>query len=86
MVYIKSNKKSIIQSEKKRKFNISRRSMIKTLIKRVISSINSGDKCKAENNFSFLKSILDRQANKNLLHKNKASRFKSNLALKINNM
>ncbi|MCR3754927.1 MAG: 30S ribosomal subunit protein S20 [Candidatus Westeberhardia cardiocondylae] len=86
MVNIKSSKKRILQSEKKRKYNISQRSMMKTFIKKSFLSICSGDKKDAEYKFCLLQSILDRQVSKGLLHKNKAARYKSVLISKINLM
>ncbi|MCP1065525.1 30S ribosomal protein S20 [Serratia symbiotica] len=86
MANIKSAKKRAIQSEKRRKHNASRRSMVRTFIKKVDAAITAGDKEAAQNAFSIMQPLVDRQADKGLFHKNKAARHKSNLAARINAM
>ncbi|CEN32340.1 30S ribosomal protein S20 [Candidatus Westeberhardia cardiocondylae] len=86
MVNIKSSKKRIFQSEKRRKYNMSQRSMIRTYIKKVRFFIKNGDKKNASSAFSLLQPILDRQVNKKLFHRNKVARYKSNLMIKINSI
>ncbi len=84
MANIKSAKKRAIQSEKRRKHNASRRSMMRTFLKKTIVAIAAGDKEAATKAFSEAQPILDRMATKGLIHKNKAARHKSNLAAQIN--
>ncbi|MGL9734810.1 MAG: 30S ribosomal protein S20 [Symbiopectobacterium sp.] len=84
MANIKSAKKRAVQSEKRRKHNASRRSMTRTFIKKVYAVIATGDKEAAQKAFNDMQPIVDRQASKGLIHKNKASRHKSNLAAQIN--
>ena len=48
MANIKSAKKRAIQSEKARKHNASRRSMMRTFIKKVYAAIEAGDKAAAQ--------------------------------------
>ncbi|MEI4259822.1 MAG: 30S ribosomal protein S20 [Candidatus Dasytiphilus stammeri] len=79
MANLKSSKKRIIKSEKRRKQNVSQRSMLRTFIKKVYSSIKIGDKLSATNAFNIMQPIVDRLATKGLIHKNKAARHKSNL-------
>ncbi|MFB6422155.1 MAG: 30S ribosomal protein S20 [Candidatus Malihini olakiniferum] len=83
MANIKSAKKRTLQSEKRRKCNASRRSMMRTFIKKVYMAIAASDKEAAQKAFSDMQPIVDRQANKGLIHKNKAARHKSNLAAQI---
>jgi small subunit ribosomal protein S20 len=83
---IKSAKKRAVQSEKRRQHNASRRSMMRTFIKKVYAAIDAGDKDAAQNAFSAMQPIVDRQASKGLIHKNKAARHKSNLTARINAM
>lgn len=83
---IKSAKKRAIQSEKRRKHNASRRSMMRTFIKKVYVAIATGDKAAAQSAFSAMQPIVDRQAGKGLIHKNKAARHKSKLIAQINAM
>ncbi|HHL2499077.1 TPA: 30S ribosomal protein S20 [Yersinia enterocolitica] len=86
MANIKSAKKRAVQSEKRRKHNASRRSMVRTFIKKVYAAIAAGDKDTAQNAFNEMQPIVDRQASKGLIHKNKAARHKSNLVAQINAM
>jgi len=80
---IKSAKKRAIQSEKRRQHNASRRSMMRTLTKKVIVAIASGNKEEATAAFVAAQPILDRMAAKGLIHANKAARVKSRLSAKI---
>ncbi|MBB1526791.1 30S ribosomal protein S20 [Pectobacterium carotovorum subsp. carotovorum] len=86
MANIKSAKKRAVQSEKRRKHNASRRSMMRTFIKKVYAAIAVGDKEAAQKAFNDMQPIVDRQAGKGLIHKNKAARHKSNLVARINVM
>ncbi|WP_127959806.1 30S ribosomal protein S20 [Serratia microhaemolytica] len=86
MANIKSAKKRAVQSEKRRKHNASRRSMVRTFIKKVYAAIATGDKEAAQNAFNVMQPIVDRQASKGLIHKNKAARHKSNLIKQISAM
>lgn len=86
MANIKSAKKRIVQSEKRRKHNASRRSMMRTYIKKVYASITSGDKSLAESAYIEMQAVVDKQAAKGLIHKNKASRHKANLLKQIRAM
>jgi small subunit ribosomal protein S20 len=80
---IKSAKKRAVTSEKRRKHNASRRSMMRTFTKKVIAAIQAGDKEAATQALAVATPILDRYATKGLIHKNKAARHKSRLAAKI---
>ncbi|MDU6411180.1 MAG: 30S ribosomal protein S20 [Yersiniaceae bacterium] len=86
MANIKSAKKRAVQSEKRRKHNASRRSMMRTFIKKVYAAIATGDKETAQKAFNEMQPLVDRQASKGLIHKNKAARHKSNLTAQINAM
>jgi len=80
----KSAKKRAVTSEKRRQHNASRRSMMRTLVKKVTAAIDAGDKELATKEFATATPILDRYATKGLIHKNKAARSKSRLSAKIN--
>ncbi|MGL4734038.1 MAG: 30S ribosomal protein S20 [Enterovibrio sp.] len=86
MANIKSAKKRAIQSEKSRQHNASRRSMMRTYLKKTIAAIASGDKAAATAAFATAQPILDRMASKGLIHKNKAARHKSKIAAQIKAM
>lgn len=86
MANIKSAKKRAVTSEKRRKHNASNRSMMRTFIKKVYAAIATGDKETAQKAFNEMQPIVDRQASKGLIHKNKAARHKSNLTAQINKL
>ncbi len=86
MANIKSAKKRVIKSEQQRQHNTSRRSMMRTFIKKVYAAVASQDKDQAVKAFSTMQPILDRLATKGLIHKNKASRHKSTLMAHIKAM
>ena len=83
MANIKSAKKRVITSEKARRHNASRRSMMRTFMKRVVTAIEAGQKETAQEAFTALVPVLDRYATKGLIHKNKAARHKSRLNAQI---
>ena len=83
MANIKSAKKRVITSEKARRHNASRRSMMRTYMKKVVSAIEAGQKEAAQEAFNALVPVLDRYATKGLIHKNKAARHKSRFNAKI---
>ncbi|WP_087016368.1 30S ribosomal protein S20 [Thaumasiovibrio subtropicus] len=84
MANIKSAKKRAITSEKRRQHNASRRSMMRTFMKKVFAAIEAGDKAAATQAFAEMQPVLDRAATKGLVHKNKAARHKARLSAKIN--
>lgn len=84
MANIKSAKKRVITSEKARRHNASRRSMMRTYMKKVVSAIEAGQKEAAQEAFTALVPVLDRYATKGLIHKNKAARHKSRFNAQIN--
>ncbi|SLM64669.1 SSU ribosomal protein S20p [Dickeya aquatica] len=60
--------------------------MMRTFIKKVYAAIASGDKEAAQKAFNDMQPVVDRQASKGLIHKNKAARHKSNLTAQISAM
>ncbi len=79
-------KKRARQNEKARKHNASMRSMGRTYLKKVLSAIQSGDKAAAQAAYVAAVSVIDRIADKGLIHKNKAARHKSRLNAKLKAM
>lgn len=65
------------------KHNSSLRSMYRTSIKRVRQAIAAGDQTTANEIFQKASSVIDRVADKNIIHKNKAARHKSRLSAAI---
>ena len=78
-----SARKRARQAETHRRHNASRRSMMRTYIKKVVNAIEAGDKEAATAAFAVVTPILDRMATKGLIHKNKAARHKSRFAAQI---
>lgn len=67
------------QAEKRRAHNASQRSMVRTYIKRVQAAIGSSDAASAEAAFTAAVPVIDRMADRGIMHKNKAARHKSRL-------
>lgn len=74
------------QSEKHREHNASQRSMIRSTIKKVVAAVEAKNKAEAETAYAEMVPVLDRYANRGLLHKNKAARHKSRLSAHIKAM
>lgn len=71
------------QAEKARLHNGSLRSMVRTYIKKVVAAIQSGDAEKAKTAYAAAVPVIDRIADKGIIHKNKAARHKSRLNAQI---
>lgn len=71
------------QAVKQRAHNASLRSTLRTAIKRVRQAIASGDKAAAQGMFNQSMAVVDRIADKKIIHKNKAARHKSRLSAQI---
>ncbi|MCB1615959.1 MAG: 30S ribosomal protein S20 [Pseudomonadales bacterium] len=80
------SKKRARQAEKRRKHNASLRSTVRTYLKKVIAAIESGDKEAAKAAYASAVPVVDRMADKGIIHKNKASRHKSRLNAQIKAM
>lgn len=68
------------QAEKRRSHNASLRSMVRTYIKNVVKAIDAKDLEKAQAAFTAAVPVIDRMADKGIIHKNKAARHKSRLS------
>ena len=86
MANIKSSLKRIRLQEKFAARNKSKRTLMKTNIKKFDAAVSEGDREKVESAFKVAAKTVDRAATKGLIHKNKAARRKSAMAKKINNM
>ncbi len=67
------------QAESRRNHNASFRSMISTYIKKVDAAVESKDYDGATAAYHAAVPIIDRMADKGIIHKNKAARHKSRL-------
>ncbi|MEP4486667.1 30S ribosomal protein S20 [Marinobacter alexandrii] len=76
-------KKRARQSEKRRTHNASLRSLVRTNIKKVLAAIESGDAEQAKTAYASAVPVIDRMADKGIIHKNKAARHKSRLNAQV---
>ena len=83
MANTNSARKAARQSQHRRAHNMGLRSELRTAIKTVRKAIESGDKTVAQKVFREAVSVVDRIADKDIIHKNKAARHKSQLAGQI---
>jgi small subunit ribosomal protein S20 len=74
------------QAEKQRQHNASLRSGLRSAVKKIIKAIAGGDKATAQKVYGESASVIDRIADKRIIHKNKAARHKSRLAAAIKSM
>tara|TARA_R110002049_G_scaffold96993_5_gene236846 strand:- start:3726 stop:3992 length:267 start_codon:yes stop_codon:yes gene_type:complete len=76
-------KKRARQAEKRRSHNASLRSLVRTVIKKVNAAIGSGDQAAAKTAYDNAVPVIDRMADKGIIHKNKAARHKSRLNAQV---
>jgi small subunit ribosomal protein S20 len=86
MANTKGARKAARQSEKRRRHNASLNSELGTAIKSVAKAIQAGDKAAARKALSEASGVIDRIADKHIIHKNKAARHKSRLAQRLRAM
>lgn len=76
-------KKRARQAEATRQRNASQKSELRTAVKKVRKAIASGDKAAAAKTLQESQAVMDRVADKKIVHKNMVSRTKSRLASAI---
>ena len=81
-----SAKKRARQSEVRRTHNASLRSMVRTSIKKVVRAIEAKDVDTAKTEYAAAVPVIDRMADKGIIHKNKAARHKSRLNAQIKSL
>ena len=86
MANTNSARKRSRQAEKQRRHNSGLRSTLRSAIKDVSKAIASGDKDVAKQALRSTAAVVDRIADKKIIHKNKAARHKSRLAAAIKAM
>lgn len=86
MANIRSAQKRARQSEERRQRNKARRTRMRTSIKRVLKAVKSGDREQAQQAYQDAVRVIDRTANRGIIHKNKAARHKSRLNAKIRSL
>ena len=78
-----SAKKRARQAENRRVHNASLRSMVRTSIKKVVRAIEAKDVELAKTEYAAAVPVIDRMADKGIIHKNKAARHKSRLNAQV---
>ncbi|RRJ83248.1 30S ribosomal protein S20 [Aestuariirhabdus litorea] len=81
-----SAKKRARQAENRRQHNASLRSYVRTTIKKVLAAVNANDQEQAQAAYAAAVPVIDRMADKGIIHKNKAARHKSRLNTKVKAM
>jgi small subunit ribosomal protein S20 len=86
MANIASARKRARQSVVLNAHNSSLRSTLRTAMKTVRKAIAAGDKVNATKSMRACQSVVDRIADKRIIHKNAASRYKSRLNAAVKSM
>jgi len=81
-----SARKRVRQNAKARQRNRARKSMVKTQIKQFEQTLGEGNLEPAQQQYRLLTKKLDKVAATSTLHKNTASRLKSRLARRLNDL
>jgi small subunit ribosomal protein S20 len=81
-----SAKKAVRKIARRTAVNRSRRSQMRTYIRKVEEAIASGDASLAQNAFDQAQPLIMRAAQKGIIHKNAASRKVSRLAVRVNGL
>jgi small subunit ribosomal protein S20 len=74
------------QAVKTNAHNASLRTMLRSAVKKITKAVEAGDKKAAAASFAENVSVIDRIADKKIIHKNKAARHKSRLNAAIKAM
>jgi small subunit ribosomal protein S20 len=83
MANTKSAEKRNRQNVQARERNRAHRSTLRTAVKKLRSAVASGDAARAQELLPETLSVIDKTAQKKVIHANTASRYKSRLAKKV---
>ena len=83
MPIIKSAKKALRGSERKRVFNVRRKRAMKSVIKEITKLVSVGNKKEAEGKLPTAYKAIDKATKRGVIKKNNASRKKSRLTKMI---
>lgn len=72
------------QAQTHRTRNVSHRSKVRTYIKKVVTTVETGDREAAQAALMEAIPVIDKMASKGIMHRNKAARHKSRLTAKVN--
>jgi small subunit ribosomal protein S20 len=79
-------KKRARQNDKQRAHNAALRTQLRSAVKKVKAAVAAGDQTAATKQMQVSQSVIDRIADKKIVHKNMASRVKSNLVKAVKAM
>ena len=82
----KSAKKRVRQNETRRAVNRSRRSSLRTQVKKLRAAIAGSDQNGSQELLNPTVSAIDKAVNKGVLHKNTAARYKSRLTAHVSGL
>ncbi|MGI8469756.1 MAG: 30S ribosomal protein S20 [Pyrinomonadaceae bacterium] len=82
----KSAKKRVRQNEKRRAINRTRRSGLRTQIKKLRTAVAGADQNGSQELLNPTVSAIDKAVNKGVLHKNTAARYKSRLTAHVGSL
>ena len=83
MPHTRHAKKTLRQNEKRRQANKTKRSAMRTYVRRVQAAAEAGDKEAALRDLPIAQKHIDKAAKSRVIHPNAASRQKSALARKV---
>jgi small subunit ribosomal protein S20 len=86
MANIKSAKKRVKVIEKKTLINKIARTKLKTIVKKFVAAVESGDKAAATVAYTAAVKAVDQAAARGIIHKNAAAHKKSQFTKKLNAM
>jgi len=86
MAHTLSARKRMRQSQVLRARNKSRRSALRTQLKKAVAAVSSGNAEAAQKEYAKTVKALDVAAQKKLIHKNEAARRKSRLAARLSSL
>ena len=81
-----SARKSARQADSRRRHNQMQRTSYRTAVKAVKKAVDSGDKNVASEAFAVAQRVIDKLADKRIVHANKAARHKSRLSKAVKYM
>ena len=80
------SEKSARQADSRRRHNQMQRTSYRTAVKTVKKAVDSGDKNAASEAFAVAQRVIDKLADKRIVHANKAARHKSRLSKAVKSM
>lgn len=83
MANTKSSKKDLRRSAKRRERNLATKSALKTYVKKTRQAIDTGDVPASEEALNTAMKMLDKAAQRGIIHKNQAARRKSRIAKRL---